>query len=155
MSTSRRRLNGDQQLRANKFNIHWQVVRVKARGIRDLKARIYYVAGFLVRWPNTHNYDRVHNWLRMTALGFRGEKRALFQRAANHLQRQRLGFSDERDMDNGLAPIPTGDLKIVFEDLRRRRYRFQFRRPPAAHGRFVQRLETEFRRRGVMDGDHQ
>ena len=58
-------------MRSNKFNIHWQIVRVKARSIKDVDAKVDFVMDFLNSNKNVHNKDRVSNWLKMTSYAYK------------------------------------------------------------------------------------
>ena len=46
---------GEEAQRANKFNIHWQIVRTNARDIKDVDAKINHVMNYLNANKNIHN----------------------------------------------------------------------------------------------------
>lgn len=117
---------------ANKFNIHWQVVRTKARKLKDPYAKVAYVIDFYNENPNTHNHNRVSNWLRMTAMAYKDKEPFDVE-----LQQP----TSSQDMDNDLSKIPKDDLQMVYKDLSKRKYGFQFNKTPQAHVDFMAELE--------------
>ena len=56
-----------------KFNPLWQLARVKARKISNYKQKLEYVLKYLDDNPNVHDFSRVHNWLVMTAAGYKNK----------------------------------------------------------------------------------
>ena len=133
----------------NKFNIHWQLVRTKARKIKDVTEKIEYVLNFLDGHPNKHNFKRVQNWAKMTSLGYPNgseERKALvsmYQYLCDNVNR----YNENIDDSNDLSTISTDDLKSVLKDLKTRKYEFQFGKIPVAHTEFVAKLEDELKRR--------
>jgi Asp-tRNA(Asn)/Glu-tRNA(Gln) amidotransferase C subunit len=133
----------------NKFNIRWQIVRVKARGIKDVSKKISYVMNFLTTYPNMHNRGRVLNWLKMTSLGYKNEEsddiQRQFDRAIDYVdqleKQQSDNMYDAVDLSNSFRDISTEDLEAVYKDLSKRKYGFQYDRVPKAHTEFVQRLK--------------
>ena len=47
--------------RVNKFNIAWQIERVKARSIKDVNQKVKHVVSFLNKNKSKENYERVLN----------------------------------------------------------------------------------------------
>ena len=48
-------------MKVNKFNIHWQIVRVDAKSIKKVDEKIKFIINFLNSNKNIHNYERVLN----------------------------------------------------------------------------------------------
>jgi len=134
---------------ANKFNFAWQLVRVQARKIKDVEQKIQKVVEYLKENPNIHNYDRVHNWMKMTALGYKGNTAAisLFNQAIKELEDHKSKYDDPFDNEADLHLAKTEDLKAVLTDLNSRKYDFQYSSVPKAHTEFVKQLETELKSR--------
>lgn len=127
---------------SNKFNIHWQVARVNARGIKDPVEKLEYVIRFLDDNPNINNYDRVLNWVVMTGIAYPQPTRGLFEEAADMLRAEKANYQQEEDMDNDLDTVPHEDLERVYQDLSKRKYGFQFKSTPIAHIQFMERLKN-------------
>jgi len=133
----------------NKFNIHWQLVRTKARSIKDVTEKIEYVLNFLDGHPNKHNYNRVMNWVKMTGVAYpkgSNESKA-FINMHQYLIDNENRYKDATDDLNDLTNISTDDLKLVLKDLKSRKYDFQFGKTPIAHIDFVAKLEEELEKR--------
>lgn len=128
-----------------KFNIDWQLVRVKARDISSPQEKIDFVLAFLTKEPSIHNYGRILNWLKMTRLGYK--ERSLFDKAIEDLKASKENYSSTLDKETPLAEVSTADLQAVFDDLKSRKYDFQFKSTPKEHTNFMQRLETELQSR--------
>jgi hypothetical protein len=137
----------------NKFNIHWQIVRTKARKLKDVDAKIKYVLDFLNDNKNIHNYGRVHNWLKMTGVAYKGEKREKFNDAAMSIQGDKSKYSSTNDMDNDLSKISREDLQLVYKDLKSRKYGFQYKTVPKAHTDFLNKLEDALEEAIAIDDE--
>lgn len=135
--------------KANKFNIYWQIVRTKARAIKDVNEKISYVLEFLKDNPNIHNYQRVMNWVKMTGVAYPegSDKRQAFIDAQVNLEQDKDEYSEIKDNENDLSTVPLDDLKLVYNDLKKRKYGFQYKTVPQAHINFVKRLEHELKLR--------
>lgn len=132
--------------KTSKFNISWQIVRVNARRIKDVNDKVRYVLNFLKENPNRHNYERVHNWLNMTKLGYKSapEKTKIFDSALDYIEHHKKDkFSAEEDSSDDLKSISTEDLQKVYKDLKQRKYGFQFKSIPKEHIKFLSVLEKE------------
>lgn len=129
----------------NKFNIHWQIVRVNARKIKNVSEKIDYVKVFIVNHPNVYNYDRVMNWSKMTKVAYPKDslEQSLFNNFIHYLEQHQEDFEDPNDMDNDLSKISTNDLKTVYDDLTKRKYGFQFKTAPKDHIEFMKELKDE------------
>jgi len=133
--------------RANKFNIHWQIVRTQARDIKDPDAKIKHVMNHLNSNKNIHNFGRVHNWLKMTGVAYKGDDRAKFEQATGALEKRKSEFSSSEDNGNDLSKVSTADLQKVHKDLSKRKYGFQYKTVPKAHTDFMDQLKSELDKR--------
>lgn len=133
--------------RANKFNIHWQIVRTQARGIKDPDQKISHVMKHLNSNKNVHNFGRVHNWLKMTGVAYKGEDRTKFEHATDALEKRKDEFSSTEDTGNDLSKVSKEDLQKVHKDLSKRKYGFQYKSVPKAHTEFMDQLKTEMDKR--------
>lgn len=133
----------------DKFNISWQIVRTDARDIKDVDSKISFVLRFLKDHPNKHNYGRVHNWLRMTKLGYKSEpeKANKFEDALDRIENTKEKYSSEEDPGADLDKISDEKLKKVYNDLKKRKYGFQIKTVPKAHTEFLSKLEKEIETR--------
>jgi hypothetical protein len=125
---------------ANKFNIHWQIVRANARDLKDVNDKISYVLKFLNKNKNIHNYGRVHNWLRMTSVAYQGEKRKTFEDELDRIENNKDKYASKEDMSNDFSGVSKDDLEKVYKDLSKRKYGFQYKSVPKAHTEFLNKL---------------
>lgn len=139
--------------KTNKFNIHWQIVRTKARNIKNVDEKIDYVLNFLKQNPNKHNFKRVLNWIKMTGLGYpeATEQREAFVKAEQKIHSyydiEPNIYQSDDDINNDLTKISTEDLQLVLNDLKNRKYNFQFKQIPKDHIEFVKNIENELANR--------
>lgn len=127
--------------KANKFNIHWQLARTQVRKIKDVDAKIKFIMNFLDRNKNIHNYGRVHNWLKMTGVAYKGDQRKKFEDAVSRLEANKSKYSSTDDNENDLSKMSKDDLKLVYKDLSKRKYGFQYKTVPQAHTDFMDKLK--------------
>lgn len=121
---------------ANKFVYDWQLVRVKAKSIKDVDKKVDFVLDFLDSNPTNNNYDRVKNWLSMTKLAYDNKKP--FDDALTYIATKK--YTDKSD-DLDLDDKPIENLKLILKDLKKRKYGFQFNKIPKDHIDFVNKLE--------------
>ena len=135
-------------MKVNKFHIHWQLVRTKAKQIKSPKKKLQFVLFYLFDYPNRHNYERVMNWIKTTAMAYKGSPKVLFENATGRLERNIKNFSDTNDAPkDSFEGVSTEDLRMVLDDLEKRKYGFQFKKTPVAHTMFVNKLRKEIRNR--------
>ena len=137
--------------KVNKFNIHWQVTRVKAKKIKGIKNKIDFILSFLNDNLSEENYARVENWFRMTKMGYHQDREI-----RNLLDKELNGFlvdvSEEcwvEDNENDLSLFSDDDILAVYEDLSKRKYGFQFQYVPEAHINFLKKLESRLHNENV------
>jgi hypothetical protein len=135
----------------NKFNISWQLVRTEARDIKDVTEKISFVLRFLKDHPNKHNYGRVHNWLRMTKLGYKSQPKeaSKFDKALEALDKKKENYSSEEDYETDIKDLSDEKLQKVYKDLKKRKYGFQIKTVPKAHTEFLSKLEKEIEKRDL------
>lgn len=127
-------------MKSNKFNIHWQVVRTKAKKIKQVQDKIKLVLSFLYANKNIHNFDRVSNWLQTTGFAYKDESKLEFELALNELKSNKCEYFNEIDSDNDFSKYSIIDLKAVLADLSKRKYDFQFNSVPKDHTQFASDL---------------
>ena len=132
--------------RTNKFNIHWQIVRADAKDIKNPDEKLSFVLSFLNKHKSKENFDRVRNWVKMTGVSYKGEVRQKFEDAVAKLDNKKDDFEGE-DLPNDLSKIDTKSLNKVYNDLKKRKYGFQFKSVPKAHTEFMSDLEDEIKKR--------
>lgn len=136
---------------ANKFNIHWQIVRVDARHEKDPKKKLKIVLKFLETYPNIHNFDRILNWVKMTGVAYKNKNEEvfnLFLKTESNLEKHKSRFEkNSKDLSNNLTSISTEDLYKVYNDLKKRKYGFQYKAVPVSHIEFMEKLKSELQRR--------
>lgn len=135
----------------NKFNIPWQLVRTEARDIKNVSEKISYVIRFLKDHPNKYNYGRVHNWLRMTKLGYKSQPQEAkkFDDAIEAIENKKENYSSEEDYETDIKDLSDDKLQKVYKDLKKRKYGFQIKTVPKAHTEFLSKLEKEIEKRDL------
>lgn len=124
----------------NKFNIRWQIVRTKARSIKDVNQKVEFVKSFLTQHNSKENYARVKNWMTMTALAYREQdKKDAFIKGKLFIET--IDY-DKEDEQNDFSKFSFDDLMLVYNDLQKRKYGFQYSKTPISHINFVNGLES-------------
>jgi len=129
-----------------KFNSLWQLTRVKARQMRNYKEKLAYVLNYLENNPNIHDYARVHNWLVMTAAGYKNkmpEAAIEFIKAADKISANKDLYNLPKDNGYEISDLTFEELQMVLNDLEGRKYGFQFKKTPKAHIEFVDALKKQ------------
>lgn len=123
----------------NKFQIRWQLIRCQARKIKDVDLKIEFVTDFVTDYPSKENKARVKNWMVMCALPYRDiECRLLFNEAKNYLETLTYSMEDEA---NDFEMFTEEELMVVYKDLKKRKYNFQFDKAPTTHVKFMESLK--------------
>lgn len=128
-------------MRVDKFNISWQIVRAKARNIKNVDDKIKYIVNFLNKEKNIHNFGRVINWLKMTALGYKEVDRKKFDEKIVVLLNKQEHYTSLDDSSNDFDKVSKIDLELVYKDLSARKYGFQYKSVPKAHVEFMSNLK--------------
>jgi hypothetical protein len=133
----------------NKFNIAWQVMRVKAKKIEGAHNKGAMIIGWLVNHPTYANYKRVHNWLRMLEYGYRigSGDRKYCEWALKQLEENKDTYNDPSDSDHlDFRSHRRSEIYAVLMDLRKRKNNFQFLgRTPVDQQEFMDKLEQYIR----------
>jgi len=119
----------------NKFNMTWQLIRTKAKLIKDVDQKVNYVLNFIKEDNYFSNYDRVKNWLRTSSYAYKD--RSVFNNALSFIET--LEYIDG-DSDDDLNNFDKSEIEMVLKDLNKRKYNFQFNGVPKDHIVFVGRL---------------
>lgn len=135
--------------KVNKFNIHWQIARLQAKELSEASEKVSLVLRFLVENPNSHNYERVLNWVRMSGMSAKGHHaKRQYEEAEHWLRKQQAEFVDPVDTSNSLTPVETEVLVAVLHDIEKRSYNFQYNgHKPKDHVEFVAKIQEELERR--------
>ena len=134
---------------SSKFDIQWQIVRTQARDIKDPEKKVDFVLEFLFDHPNIPNKERVLNWLRMTSVAYPDpETKEIFKDAQDYIRENSQKFT-RGDNTTKISDVSDKDLLMVYKDLSKRKYGFQFKKVPEAHTQFMKRLEVEMGKRGL------
>ena len=127
--------------KVNKFQIDWQMARLRARGEKDVEKKIQIIVDFIERYPSKDNQVRVLNWVRMTGLAYKDPAlKAPFLRVYEEL----VG-KEYKDVDYGneLGRYSISELNSLIKDLESRKYNFQFGgKAPEDHVKFMRMLNN-------------
>lgn len=134
-------------MKVNKFNIHWQIVRVKARSISDIDDKLNFVLTFLDQNKNVFNFHRVRNWLKTSAMSYKDIARRKFIEKIDLIDKHKQDYESLIDNDNDLQQISSNNLQRVLKDLANRKYNFQFKSIPKDHIDFVEKIKAEINKR--------
>lgn len=123
----------------NKYHPAWQIVRVKARSIKDPSDKLTYVVDWFNENSTLENYERVHNWIKMTAIAYRDLDKRMFLSCLVELEDEKENYrSAEEDYD--FSYYSREDLEMVYKDLLKRKYGFQYKKVPKSHIQFMDNL---------------
>ena len=134
-------------MRVDKYNIEWQVIRVKARQQKGASNKVNLVIGWLLGRGGQKNKERVINWLIMSRMGYKDQvSKAYYTQALEELEF--TNFSEIKESNN-FSKNSNEDLLMVHRDLARRKWGFFYDKAPKSHVRFMNELETELTTRGL------
>ncbi len=134
----------------NKFSGPWQALRVKVKGEKTPSKKILMVLNFLENNPTRENRERVRNFLAMTKVAYKDESiRQEFDDGLATLDNADQYKPEDRLI--GPEVLSDEDLIAVKNDLKKRRYDFQFKgKAPKDHIDFMDKLETEMKKRKLI-----
>lgn len=136
-------------MKVNKYAIDWQVIRVKARSIKNVSEKVRYVMDWFEKNQSWQNYERVLNWLKMTKVSYKDKAiRDAFDASIDLAIKSKELFTQEEKIKK-LSEVDTADLILVYKDLQKRKYGFQYKKVPKSHTEFMHKLEKELEYRGV------
>ena len=132
----------------NKFQIDWQIARLRARKEKGVEGKLQVVTSFLSDFPSLENYDRVMNWLKMTRVAYKDSlQRSKFSRVIQELQEREYNTAD---YGNNFGTYSLKELDELLRDLEKRKYSFQFKgNAPKDHIEFIEELKKEILRRKI------
>lgn len=122
----------------NKYWTEWQIIRVKARAIKDSKAKVDFVLDWFESKKSYQNLERVKNWVKMTSYAY--DDRDYFNTALIKLNN--LKFDKVLDENDNFDEFELDDLIMVFNDLKKRKYGFQYKNVPKSHTEYMISLEA-------------
>lgn len=133
----------------NKYNINWQIVRTKARKLKDVDVKLKYVMTFLEENASEENLARIKNWAFMARMGYRDQgSKKLFTQTLEQLESFECTMVDSDNTD--FTNISDKDLVMVHKDLKKRKFNFQYSKVPQSHIVFMRILEEEMLERGCL-----
>ena len=129
----------------NKFNVAWQLARVQARAIKDVKKKLNFVLLYLAQNNTQQDKGRVLNWLKMTKVAYKDtDTRFLFDEYIDMAEMVKVSDNDNKSK---MSDMSKQELELIYKDLKTRKYGFQFKSVPKAHTEFMKDLEAEIERR--------
>jgi len=132
--------------KVTKFNASWQLVRVQARKIKDVIAKIYFIIQYYNKNTTISDKERILNWLSMTKLGYNGAhkfNRSFFDDAYNELKK-----SNPTKFDNNskIDDLSDKEKQMILKDLESRTYSFRMgNKIPKDHIEFVKKLKVSLK----------
>lgn len=131
-----------------KYNLLWQLTRVKNKKEKSLKNKLDNVVSFLYNYPSADNKDRILNYLNGLELGY---KDLLSRDAIRCCYIQVSKFKPtEEDTDVSVKIIDTPDLFFLYNDLYKRNE--QWLKNNYRHkeqNEFLEKLYKELTSRGI------
>lgn len=126
----------------NKYNIHWQVVRVKAKAEKNVDIKVRYVLDWYYTYPSKANFKRIENWLKMSPLGYKLQSvKQIYRDALAELELQGYEEKLEDQFEYQFERYTFKELKQVLRDVKKRKYNFKYNGAPKSHYDFVIELE--------------
>lgn len=123
--------------RVNKFQIDWQIVRLRAKKQKSVTAKIDLVLEFMIANATKQNQVRVLNWLTMTNIGYKRVFKELFEEAMEAVNQLRVSAVEEA---NDFERYEEEELEALLKDLNSRKYDYQYSGAPKTHIAFVKEL---------------
>lgn len=131
-----------------KYNLLWQLTRVKNKKEKSLKNKLDNVVSFLHNYPSVDNKDRILNYLNGLELGY---KDLLSRDTVRRCYIQVSKFKPtEKDTDVSVKIIDTSDLLFLYNDLYKRNEQWlknNYRHK--GQNEFLEKLYEELRSRDV------
>jgi len=133
--------------RINKFNPIWQLNRVQAKKIKNVKDKVDFIIEYYNKYYTISDKERVLNWLNMTKLGYNGihkKNRIFFDEAILELNK-----SNPTKFDNfsKIEDLSDDEKKMILKDLSARKYDFRMNsKVPKDHIEFVNKLNLSLKK---------
>lgn len=126
-------------MRVNKFNASWQLCRVQAKKIKNVDEKISLVREYLNNNKNIYDKQRVENWAKTTMLAFnQDDVKSKFKEMLRD-----INCDDYSNVDNDstLRDLSKKEITLIYNDLKQRKYNFQFNKVPQDHIIFMDKLK--------------
>lgn len=102
----------------SKYNLLWQLTRVKNKKEKLLKNKLDNIVSFLYSYPSIDNKDRILNYLNGLELGYKDLlSRDTVRRCYNQISKLK---PTERETDISVKSVSTTDLLFLYNDLYKR-----------------------------------
>ena len=129
-------------MNTNKFQIDWQIVRLRAKQIKDAAEKAGLVEEFLKANLTIENKERVLNWAKMTAYGY-GDTPEAYILTALYNKIEDLEVTEAEVYSNDFSKYSWEELALLESELRKRKYDFQMgSKVPESHIVFARELEA-------------
>lgn len=126
-------------LHKTKFNIGWQINRMRARKIGGVDEKTQFMKEYIKKNSNIYDLSRIQNWIRTIRVNYKKEDLMKFADFESFLGI--LEYSAE-DNNSKLQDFTEGELRRLLKDLSARKYDFQFKKKkPKEHDYFVKEVE--------------
>lgn len=128
-------------MKINKFNISWQMTRLRARNEKTIEKKIAIVKEYLRNNKNVFDFNRALNWSHMTILWYKEDKREVFY----EFEEWMYDYTDslkEEDNTSKFEDYTHEELILLLWDLSRRKYNFQYNKVPLDHVEFIKKLTS-------------
>lgn len=136
-------------MKVNKFNANWQLVRVKVKNISNIKEKIDIVKNYLDSNKNIYDKERVLNWTKTIKMSYKDDfKKMLLDDFINYINTLNYTIEDNK---SSLKDLTLDDINLIYNDLRKRKYNFQFKKIPKAHIDFIIEIEIEIEK--ILKGE--
>lgn len=130
-----------------KFNASWQLARVKARDIKTVSDKIKFILGYFSKNCTKADKERVLNWFKTTKLGYPKTAVNINKEFDIGIDKVQSKNCTTQDNSSKISDLSVNEIKLILQDLNKRKYNFQFKRTPKEHINFVQALEKELKTR--------
>lgn len=126
----------------NKYEINWQIARLRAKKCRHVEGKIATVSRFLGENYDNANLVRVTNWAKMTALGYKSKNQEAVELLNSFVSTLSTDvFSTREYFENDFSAYSTAELRDLLKDLKSRKFNFHYTKLPKDHILFVAELE--------------
>ena len=128
----------------DKYQIDWQIVRARAKKLKDYAEKISLVREFIQNNTTIENIERASNWANMSVLGYKNKNIQAAAAFTNFVCYLDENFEDAVNevFENDFTKYKLEDLEILLKDLKSRKFDFQYNGVPKAQEMFVEELEN-------------
>jgi hypothetical protein len=128
----------------DKYQIDWQIVRARAKKLKDYAEKISLVKDFILSNTTIENIERASNWANMSVLGYKSKNIQAAAAFTNFVCYLDENFEDAENevFENDFTKYKFEDLEMLLKDLKSRKFDFQYNGVPKAQEMFVEELEN-------------